>query len=128
MPMRLRRHLRIRLLLVALACLLSQQAAMAAHACMATRAPAQPVPMAQHCASQPTDEMPDTASLCIKHCTPDEATSGGPAGLSVPALLLPPVRFEVMAPVAGTGLFAWREVPLARSDPPLRLRYCTLLI
>jgi hypothetical protein len=120
-----RRH---RTLLVALliASLLFQQVAVAAFACARAPlpAPAMPPGMA-HCAQMAAPVQ--APALCEKHCTPDQTVLSATAALGVPALALPPVFALVLdAPAAQAARQV--EVPIARSDPPPRLRYCSLLI
>ena len=67
-------------------------------------------------------------ALCDKHCNPDHQIVTDAGSLSVPALAMPVSVFaSVLAPtVSQTALHT--EVSIARSDPPPRLRYCSLLI
>ena len=108
-------------------CLLFQQVAVAASACMLDVAPAAVSAAHEHCAST-GDMAKDTPALCKAHCAPDLAM--------VADYKWPPVDFVAILPPAVDLLF----VPVLpdpgvpalpavhRSDPPLRLRYCSLLI
>ena len=116
---------RVHVALVVIVCLLFQQVAVAAYACgvekAATRA------QTTHCehmnASPPA--LPVSA-LCDKHCSPDSSVLTDNAALAVPALALPPAFSLVLH---GPSSQVHRDtVPILRSDPPPRLRYCTLLI
>lgn len=121
------RH-RFRIVLAVIACLLFQQVAMAAYACTMTRMPANPVVMAENCAGMDMEQVEESPALCEKHCTPDLTIVTDHAAPNVPALALPPLAFElvVMPPVSPAMLAT--DAFLARSDPPPRLRYCSLLI
>lgn len=108
-------------------CLLFQQAAMAAYACTMSRMPGDQVAMPEGCVDMPMDVAPESLALCAKHCAPDRSTAADHAALSVPMLALSPafelVLFEPRSPVAIDA-----DVAIDRSDPPPRLRYCSLLI
>ena len=126
--MRLRLRHRLKISTLVLLSLLFQQAALAAYACPTVLMPPAMEAMAEHCAEMGMPRAQDNPALCAKHCAPDLATTVDHTQLSVPTLALPPTAF---APVLlrATSLVAGRsEVPLARSDPPPRLRYCSLLI
>ena len=120
-----RRH-RYRIALVVILGLLFQQAAMAAYACTMTRMPAEPVAMAEDCAEMGMERAKESPALCEKHCVPDQSLVTDHVVLSVPALALPPASFVLAEPVSHVVLVA--DVPIDRSDPPPRLRYCSLLI
>lgn len=126
--MRLRARHRFRIVLVVILCLLFQQAALAAYACPLDSQPAQPVPMAEACAGMGMEQIRDVPALCQKHCVPDLSVAADHATPAVPAVALPPPLFEFV--VAGSISRAMRltEVRISRSDPPPRLRYCSLLI
>lgn len=121
------RH-RMRIALVVILSLLFQQVAVAAYACTLTRMPTDTVAMAEACEQMGIKQVEQSPVLCAKHCAPDlsiAADHAAPPG--VPALALPPVAFGLVlaqhvSPVMLT------EVSVARSDPPARLRYCSLLI
>jgi hypothetical protein len=122
--MRLRSRHRVRLALVVILCLMFQQMALAAYACPIER---MPLDMANHCAEMGMQQAQDNPALCAKHCAPDLTTAADHVQLSVPALMLPPGFAPVLVtPVTHVAVQA--EVPIARSDPPPRLRYCSLLI
>ena len=108
-------------------CLLFQQVAVAAYSCKLEAGPAPTMPMSSHCA-QMDMPAPATPPLCAKHCSPDITVLSDTAAQNVPALALPPLLF---APVQDdpSAFAAFRaDVPISRSDPPPRLRYCSLLI
>ena len=121
----LRARHRLHVALVVVACLLFQQVAVAAYAC--ERAPAPLPTQAMRCAEMNMAPAAAPASaLCEKHCAPDLSVPTDLAALDVPALALPPAFSLVLhAPSAQVHRAA---VPVARSDPPPRLRYCSLLI
>ena len=111
------------------ASLLFQQVAVAALACARTASPPPPMPPGmEHCAQM--DMAPiqaETPALCEKHCAPDLSPPADSAALSVPALALPPAfALVLLTPVSHVAQQV--EVPIARWDPPPRLRYCSLQI
>ena len=119
---------RRRIALLALLCLLFQQVALAAYACPIEQMPVSADEMAARCADMGMREAQDNPALCAKHCAPDHATAADHAKLSVPALQLPPPVFVFITSTPSSA-DDWRaDVPLSRSDPPARLRFCTLLI
>ena len=126
--MRLRARHRLRVALVVIACLLFQQVALAAYACPMEQMPAEMETMAEHCAEMGMQQADDNPALCAKHCAPDLATAADHAKLSVPALMLPPLAFAPVLVTPVTHVAVQAEIPIARSDPPPRLRYCSLLI
>lgn len=126
MPRRTRHRLQIAVLVIV--CLLFQQAALAAYLCPVEQMPAETSAMAVHCAEMGMAQRQDNPPLCQKHCNPDHSMTADAAKLSVPPLALPP---PVMAPVYVQPLShvaIHADVPIARSDPPPRLRFCSLLI
>ena len=126
--MHLRARHRLRITILVLLSLLFQQAALAAYACPTVQMPSSMEAMAEHCAEMGMSRAQDNPALCAKHCAPDLATTVDHLQLSVPTLALPPTSFAPEL-LRATSLVAGRsEVPLARSDPPPRLRYCSLLI
>ena len=113
--------------LIVLLCLLFQQVAVAAYRCQ-IEVPAAPtastmMPGCHDMAPAPAD----ARGLCAKHCHPDQARTADPGKLSVPALALPPLRPSLVVRHAATPV-PLTDVRIARSDPPPRLRYCSLLI
>lgn len=124
----MRGHQRFRIALVVIVCLLLQQVAMAAYACTMNRMPAEPAVMAGDCAGMGMERAKESPALCEKHCAPTLAVAADHAVLGVPALALPPLAFELTLaqPVSHVTLAA--AVAIDRSDPPPRLRYCSLLI
>lgn len=125
--MRLRPRHRFRLALVVILCLLFQQVALAAYACPIERMPPDMAAMADHCAGMGMQQARDNPALCAKHCAPDVTTAADHVLLSVPALMLP-TGFSPILATPLTHVEVQAEVPIARSDPPPRLRYCSLQI
>lgn len=125
MPRRARH--RIHMAILVIACLLFQQVAVAAYLCPVEQGAAVPAAV-EPCADMAMDAATDVPALCVKHCDPDRylATDGGK--LSVPPLAVPPPVFAPVLAQATSRLAVWVEVPVARSDPPPRLRFCSLLI
>jgi hypothetical protein len=123
-----RTRTRFRLSLLVLASLLFQQVAMVAYACE-LEAPKAPMPTGmEHCAQM--DMAPAQAqspALCEKHCTPDLTLLTDTAAPSVPAIALPPT-FALVLHTPAMDAAQYDDVPISRSDPPPRLRYCSLLI
>jgi hypothetical protein len=121
------RH-RILVILIVIGSLLFQQVAVAAYACdLASRGQA-PVP-ASHCDHATPPPAPAKSSpLCEKHCVPDLTVLTDTAALGVPALGLPPMVFTLVVHEPATPPGETGTVSLTRSDPPPRLRYCSLLI
>ena len=126
--MRLRARQRLRVALVVIACLLFQQVALAAYACPMEQMPPQMEAMAEHCAEMGMQQAQDNPALCAKHCAPDISTAADHAQLSVPPLMLSPLAFAPVLVTPVTRVAVQAEIPIARSDPPPRLRYCSLLI
>jgi len=119
---------RLRIALTVIFCLLFQQVALAAYACPLERMPPDMTAMAGHCAEMGMQQTQDNPALCAKHCAPDLSTAADHAKLSVPALLLPSLAFGPVLLTPLTHVTAQGEIPFSRSDPPPRLRYCSLLI
>ena len=119
---------RRRIALMVLLCLLFQQAALAAYACPIERMPSRMETMAAHCAEMGMQQAKDNPALCAKHCAPDQATTADQAKLFVPAVTLPPMTFAVVVLVHPERNGWPQDVAFARSDPPPRLRFCSLLI
>jgi hypothetical protein len=119
---------RLRIALAVIFCLLFQQMALAAYVCPVQQMPSEMMAMAAHCAEMDMRQVQDNPALCAKHCSPDLSTAADHGKLSVPALILPPLPFApvLMTPVPHVAVQA--GIPIARSDPPPRLRYCSLLI
>lgn len=121
------RH-RLRIAFIAIVCLLFQQAALAGYLCPMEQMPAEVTAMAEHCAEMGMEQVRDNPGLCEKHCNPDHSVAPDAVKLSVPPLALPAMTMVpvFVQPVSHTALQA--DVPIARSDPPPRLRFCSLLI
>jgi len=122
------RRRRAMLAVVLIASLLFQQVALAAFACAQAKAPPPMPPGMEHCAQM--DMAPahaDAPALCAKHCAPDQTLTADHAAPTVPTLALPPAFALVLGePASPVALHL--DVPVARSDPPPRLRYCSLQI
>lgn len=125
MPRRTRH--RVHMMILVIACLLFQQVAVAAYLCPVEQGAAVPAAVAP-CADMAMDVAIDAPVLCDKHCDPEHylATDGGK--LSVPPLTVPPPEFAPVLAHAASRLAVRADVPFARSDPPPRLRFCSLLI
>lgn len=126
--MRSRTRRRLRIAFVVILCLLFQQLALAAYACPLQQAPTEPAAMAGHCAGMDVQRMQDNPALCAKHCAPDVSTPADQAKLSVPALALPPLAFAPVGSSPVAQVATQVDVGIERSDPPPRLRFCSLLI
>ena len=114
------------IVLVGLLCLLFQQVAVAAYRCQIDLAPVAASSVMAGCHDM-APAPADASALCAKHCHPDQARTADPGQLSIPALALPPLRPWLVAWHASTPAPP-TAVRIARSDPPPRLRYCSLLI
>ncbi len=118
--------MRFALALLTTFCLLFQQTVVAASFCAMDMVPAAPAAMPDHCADKVTPM--ESPTLCKSHCAPDLAV--------VPDCKWPPVHFVAMLPPALDLLFVPvlpdpgtpTIPPVHRSDPPARLRFCSLLI
>jgi hypothetical protein len=119
---------RLQFALVAIVGLLFQQAALAAYLCPIEAMPTEMSAMADHCAEMGMEQARDNPALCTKHCNPDHTTVTDASRLSVPPLALPAPVFASIQLQAAACVVVQTEVPVARSDPPPRLRYCSLLI
>jgi len=114
--------------LIVIASLLFQQVAVAAYACDPVARNASTA-LASHCEhSQKPPESAKSSPLCEKHCTPDSTVLTDTAVLGVPAMALPPVLFTLVVHEPAASHTHGDAVRLTRSDPPARLRYCSLLI
>jgi len=121
----LRARHRMLLGLIVMTCLLFQQVAVAAYACQ--RPPATKPAHSSHCSEAAGTSRPAPMSaLCEKHCAPDASVLTDASALGVPALALPPAFTLVLHEPSAQVHF--EAVPIIRSDPPPRLRYCSLLI
>jgi hypothetical protein len=116
----------MKIALVAIFCLLLQQAALAAYLCPADADRVAMSAMTGSCAERITTHVAHDVALCAKHCHPEQTSAADAAKLSVPPLALPPILFSTTS--IRTASCSWGEVPIARSDPPPRLQYCSLLI
>ncbi|WP_244858568.1 MULTISPECIES: hypothetical protein [Lysobacteraceae] len=121
------RH-RLRIALLAIVCLLFQQAALAAYLCPIEQMPAGMAAMAGHCAEMGMDLARDNPALCDKHCNPEHSVVVDTVKLSVPPLALPAPMLVPLVLQSTSRVAVQADVPIARSDPPPRLRFCSLLI
>lgn len=121
----LSRRKRLRIVVLAVFCLLFQQLAVASYVC--------PVELPQateisNCDSG--DHSPSEAvdPLCAKHCDPDASTQAEARSVNVPALALPPVQFLPVASPVGESRFGDGAASICGSAPPPELAYTRLLI
>lgn len=121
------RH-RVRIAIAVVLCLLFQQVAMAAYACTLPSLPPDPVEMADDCSQMGMEVVQEAPVLCAKHCAPDVAVAADHVVVSVPMLALPPVEYATVLATSVSHVALVASVPVDRSDPPARLRYCSLLI
>ncbi|MGO4551252.1 hypothetical protein AB4059_09120 [Lysobacter sp. 2RAF19] len=121
------RH-RLRVALLAVFCLLFQQFALAAYLCPIEQMPAEMTAMPEHCAEMGMDQARDNPALCEKHCNPEHSVSTDAVKLSVPPLALPAPMLTPVVLQSTSHVAVQADVPIARSDPPPRLRFCSLLI
>lgn len=126
--MRLESRRRLRVIAIVLS-LLFQQVAMAAYACALSAMPADPVVMVEDCSAMGMERAQESPALCAKHCAPDQAIVLDHAAPSVPPLALP-ASFALLWPAAQADPHpvCAPRVAIDRSDPPPRLRYCSLLL
>jgi len=114
--------------LIVIGSLLFQQVAIAAYACDPV-ARAASTTLASHCDHSQKSPGPAKASpLCEKHCAPDLTVLTDTAALGVPAMAMPPVLFSLVVHEPVASRTHGDAVRLTQSDPPPRLRYCSLLI
>ncbi len=121
------RH-RFRIILTVIVCLLFQQVAMIAYACPAERMPVQAMSMSKDCLGMSTAHTQGNPVLCEKHCSPDRTLLTDHASPVVPALVLPPHVFGATLSQSGPAVSLTADVSVNASDPPPRLRFCSLLI
>lgn len=108
-------------------CLLFQQVAVAATACVMGQ-PLASTPASGHCEEMAPVKAAESAALCKSHCAPELAVLNEAKWPPLPFVaMLPPkpdFHYEQVLPESGVPAFS----PVHRSDPPARLRYCRLLI
>ena len=119
---------RYKIVLVTVFCLLFQQTALAAYLCPIEQMPAEVAAMAEHCAEMGMDQARDNPALCEKHCNPEHSVAADAVKLSVPPLALPPPMLAPVVLRSASLVAVQADVPIVRSDPPPRLRFCSLLI
>ena len=117
---------RIVVSLLVIGSLLFQQVAVAAYACDPAPHHPSPAPVS-HCEQAHSASAPAKTPLCEKHCAPDSTVLTDTA-MGVPTLALPPVLFTLVVHEPSAPLAQSEAVALIRSDPPPRLRFCSLLI
>lgn len=120
------RH-RLRIAFLAIVCLLFQQTALAAYLCPMEQMPAETSAMS-NCAGMDMGQQQDNPALCEKHCSPDHSVAADAVKLTVPPLTLPPLLLAAMDVQPVVPVADHADGLLARSDPPPRLRFCSLLI
>lgn len=111
-----------------LLCLAFQNVAVAAHACPVQTMPAAGATL-RHCvdgATAASTAMTDSA-LCAQHCAPERATGAGHADLHVPLAWLPELPPMAVADRQSRPP-ACRATAAVAPPPPIRTRYCSLLI
>ncbi len=102
---------------------------MAGYACSAERVPAQATTMLNGCGGMDAVHAQDNPVLCEKHCTPDRPLLTDHAAPVVPSLALAPPVFDVVLSQSGGGVaLLATNILVDASDPPPRLRFCSLLI
>jgi hypothetical protein len=126
MTRRIRQRLRIAVLVIF--CLLFQQAALATYLCPIERMPAEISAMAEQCAEMGMQQAQDNPALCQKHCAPDVSVAADHASPAVPALALAPLAYALVVAQPVSHFTVQAGVSVAPSDPPPRLRFCSLLI
>lgn len=119
---------RLRIAFVAALCLLFQQVALASYLCPVEQMPAKVTAMAEHCAENSMPRTQDNPILCAKHCNPDHSVAADSVKLSVPPLALAPLVHALVLAAPVSHVAVQSEVAMAGADPPLRLRFCSLLI
>lgn len=126
--MHLRARRRLRITVTVIVCLLFQQIAMAAYVCAMETKPADTTAMSSPCAAMDTQIDKSSPALCAKHCAPDLSTTASHGALTVPPAMLPSTAIAAPVLPTITHVAAQTAIPIDRSDPPPRLRYCSLLI
>jgi hypothetical protein len=121
------RHLSRTCILLVLS-LLFQHAAMAAYTCTVTQTPADTAGVDEACASMQMKQTAESPALCAKHCAPDQSLAPANPVPDVPTLALPPPAYPLVLSTRIDSMACETLVPVERSDPPPRLRYCSLLI
>ncbi len=113
---------------MAIFCLLLQQAALAAYLCPTDTGRVAMSAMAGDCAGMDIAHVQPDLGLCTKHCHPDQTAATDAAKLSVPPLALPSPGYSASGLQPLSRIAVCTDIPIARSDPPPRLQYCSLLI
>lgn len=107
-------------------CLLFQQVAVAASACVLDASPAGSTSQAEACAGM--DMARDAPALCRSHCAPELAVVPDTRFPPLDFVLLPTPRLDLLVGETLPDPAAPVIIPVHRSDPPARLRFCRLLI
>lgn len=111
-----------------LLCLAFQNVAVAAHACPVQAEPGAEAAL-RHCVDGATaaSTANTDSTLCAQHCVPERATGAAHADLQVPLAWLP--ELPPMAVVDHQSPpDACRATAAVTPPPPIRTRYCSLLI
>jgi hypothetical protein len=119
---------RLRIALLVIFCLLFQQAALAAYVCPLEQTPAEASAMVGNCTEMSMQQPRDNPALCQKHCTPDTSVAADHASPAVPPLALAPLAYALVVAQPVSHVTVQADVPVAASDPPPRLRFCSLQI
>ena len=110
-----------------LLCLAFQNVAVAAHACPVQAEPGAEASL-RHCLDRTaaTSAAMTDSALCAQHCAPERTTSAAHADLQVPLAWLP--ELPPMTVVDRQSRPHACRVTVAVTPPPIRTRYCSLLI
>lgn len=120
------RH-RLQIAVLVISCLIFQQAALAAYNCSRDSQPP-PTVASSHCAEMGmAPAAQQVPALCEKHCTPDLTLPADTTVHGVPALCLP-APFLPALDEPSAHLAQHSKMAILRSDPPPRLRFCSLQI
>jgi len=128
---------RLRVTMVALACLLLAQWSLFAHACPVIKRAGESIAhtqlLAELAAQAAQDchdaglalESPAEPPVCLKHCA-DEGSAGGASPMQTAA---PPPLIVRAAPPAASGPLHWQRAPACfdATAPPLSILYCVSL-
>lgn len=106
-------------------CLLFQQVAVAATACLMEQPPAE-MSASGHC--EEMNPVSESAALCKSHCAPEQTVVPDTRSPQLPfvAMLPPRLDFDFAQAMPDPVMPSFSLVH--RSDPPARIRYCRLLI
>jgi hypothetical protein len=119
---------RLKIALLGIVCLLLQQVALAAYLCPIDGGRVAMSTMTAGCPQMNEAHVAQAPGLCVAHCHPEHPSAADAAKLYVPPLALPPVVFPDTTVQAAPRAGLRADVSIARSDPPPRLQFCSLLI